>query len=192
MNAVRFAEDIEAVLDWVGEPVIVYGHSAGAAGAIIAAHRNPQRVRLLFLEAAYADTREGLLSLYRWVNPVFGYVFGPMILWWLNRFYRDGLGRVSPAALAPEIHMPTLLIHGARDRRFPLAFARRLQASFSPGRAELFVAAEAGHSDSSLSPGYLESVGRFLRRWDKPLRAATVDPAAEAPAIRNTLKEPRR
>ena len=36
MNAVKFAEDIEAVLQWVGEPVILYCHSAGSAGAIIA------------------------------------------------------------------------------------------------------------------------------------------------------------
>ncbi len=33
MNAVKFAEDIEAVLRWVKEPVILYGHSAGAGGA---------------------------------------------------------------------------------------------------------------------------------------------------------------
>ena len=37
MNAARFAEDIEAVLEWVSEPVILYGHSAGSAGAIAAA-----------------------------------------------------------------------------------------------------------------------------------------------------------
>ena len=37
MNAAKFAEDIAAVLEWVGEPVILYGHSAGSAGAIIAA-----------------------------------------------------------------------------------------------------------------------------------------------------------
>ncbi len=27
MNAVKFAEDIEAVIKWVGEPVRLYGHS---------------------------------------------------------------------------------------------------------------------------------------------------------------------
>jgi hypothetical protein len=40
MNAPRFAEDIEAVLNWVNEPVLLYGHSAGAAAAVIVANRN--------------------------------------------------------------------------------------------------------------------------------------------------------
>ena len=44
MNAMKFCEDIEAVLNWVGEPVILYGHSAGAGGAIIAAERNPGKM----------------------------------------------------------------------------------------------------------------------------------------------------
>ena len=35
MNAVKFAEDIESVMDWIGESVILYGHSAGAGGSII-------------------------------------------------------------------------------------------------------------------------------------------------------------
>ena len=50
MNAFRFAEDAEAVLNWIDEPVLLYGHSAGAAGAIIAASRNPDKIRLLFLK----------------------------------------------------------------------------------------------------------------------------------------------
>ena len=62
MNALKFAEDIEAVLNWVNEPVILYGHSAGAGGAIIAADRNPDQIKLLFLEGCYANTREALLA----------------------------------------------------------------------------------------------------------------------------------
>ena len=49
MNALRFAEDIESVLKWVNEPVLLYGHSAGAAAAAIAAHKNSEIVNLLFL-----------------------------------------------------------------------------------------------------------------------------------------------
>ena len=49
VTALKFAEDIEAVLRWINEPVSLYGHSAGAAGAIIAAHRNPEKIKRLFL-----------------------------------------------------------------------------------------------------------------------------------------------
>jgi len=162
MNAMKFAEDIESILDWVGEPVILYGHSAGSAGAAIAAVRNPARIKLLFLEASYAYTEEALLSLYRWVNPFFGYVFGPMIILWMNLFYHNGLDKVSPARLAPDLKMPVMLIHGEIDRRFPLEFAEKLHRSFPAGHAELHVAPGAGHSGASLAEGYSEAVSRFL------------------------------
>jgi len=164
MNAARFAEDIEAVVNWVNEPVAVYGHSAGAGGAIIAATRNQDKIKLLFLEACYAHTQEGLLSLYKWVNPVFGRLCGPMIIFWLNLFYGHKLETVSPARLAPSLTMPVMLVHGEKDRRFPLAFALTLKDSFSPGQAELYVAAGAGHSESSQTPGYADAVNSFLER----------------------------
>jgi pimeloyl-ACP methyl ester carboxylesterase len=164
MNAVKFGEDIEAVMKWLNQPIILYGHSAGSAGAIIAASRHPDRIRLLFLEASYASTREALLSLYRWFNPFFGICFGPMILFWMNLFYRNRLDDVSPTRLASGLKMPVLLIHGEKDRRFPLDFALKLQRSFAPGQAELYVGQGAGHSDSSRAPDYEKAVKSFLDR----------------------------
>lgn len=171
MNAVRMAEDIEAVLAWVGEPVLLYGHSAGAAAAIVAAHRNPGSVRLLFLEACYADTEEALLSLYRWFNRIFGAVFGPAIVFWMNLAYGFKLQAVSPARLAPGIRAPVLVIHGERDKRFPLSFAEKLHRSFAPGRSELFVAPGAGHSESSLSPRFPAVLKDFIDRRLEPAAA---------------------
>ena len=166
MNAAKFAEDIEAVLRWVNQPVGLYGHSAGAGGAIIAAARNQDKIKLLFLEACYAHTREGLLSLYRWINPFFGIFFGPAIIFWLNRFYGNKLETVSPARLAPSVKMPVMLVHGEKDRRFPLAFAQTLKDSFAAGQADLYVAPDVGHSDSSQTAGYPDAVGSFLdRNW---------------------------
>ena len=164
MNAFKFAEDIEAVIKWLNQPVILYGHSAGSAGAIIAASRHPAWVRVLFLEASYAYTKEALLSLYRWFNPFFGICFGPMILFWMDLFYRKRLDSVSPARLAPGLKMPVMLIHGENDRRFPLDFALKLQRSFAPGQAELYVGQGAGHSDSSQTPGYEMAIKAFLDR----------------------------
>jgi uncharacterized protein len=164
MNAVRFAEDIESVMNWISEPVLLYGHSAGSAGAIIAAHRNHGRVRLLFLEASYAYTKEALTSLYRWFNIFFGIFFAPAILFFMDILYRHSIDSISPALLAPGIKIPVMLIHGEKDARFPLKFAEKLKESFEPGRAELFVAKGADHSDSSLVLGYREAVGSFLER----------------------------
>jgi pimeloyl-ACP methyl ester carboxylesterase len=169
MNAMKFAEDIEAVQRWVDAPIILYGHSAGSGGAIIAAARNPQAVRLLLLEGVYVRTREALLSLYTWVNPLFGRVCGPVILFWLNLFYRGRLDEIDPCRLAREVRVPVMLVHGARDRRFPAAFARRLQACFRPGQAALFIAPQAGHSDASASPEYPVVIQGFVdAHWPPP------------------------
>ncbi len=164
VNAATFAEDIESVMTWVGQPVILYGHSAGSVAAVMAASRNAGRVRLLILEACYAHTREALLSLYRWVNPFFGAVFGPMILFWMALFYRIDLDTLSPARLAPLIDVPVMLVHGEKDRRFPLAFADKLLNSFKPDQARLYIAKGAGHSDSSRVNGYEAALKQFLEQ----------------------------
>ena len=165
MNAFRFAEDVETVLSWVNEPVLLYGHSVGAAGAIIAANRNPEKIKLLFLEACYARTKEALRSLYRSYNLFFGLVFAPMVVLWMDIFYRFKLDEVSPARLAPSIDIPVLIIHGGKDQSFPLHHAWRLKASFTAGRAELFVGRGADHSSSSLTPEYPTTIQNFVNRY---------------------------
>ncbi|MCF8130534.1 MAG: alpha/beta fold hydrolase [Deltaproteobacteria bacterium] len=164
MNAFRFAQDIEAILNWLNEPVLLYGHSMGAAGAILAASRHPDRIRLLFLEGCYARTKEGLRSLYRSVNPVFGLVFGPMIVLWMDIYYRFQMNAISPELLAGTIPVPVLLIHGEKDQSFPLHHAWRLRDAFPGGGAELFVAKGSNHSNSSLDPRYAEAIESFILR----------------------------
>jgi pimeloyl-ACP methyl ester carboxylesterase len=169
MNAPRFGEDIMAVLDWIGEPVLLYGHSAGAAGAILAAHRHQDRIKALFLEGCYPDTEAALRSLYRWVHPLFGKYCGPLLIATLKLLYgRNCLRDYSPAVLAPDLDMPVMLIHGARDRRFPLACARRLKGAFRDGLTEMFVAPRAGHSDSSRDSAYPDAIRSFVARCEAP------------------------
>ena len=131
---------------------------------MIAAVRNPGKIKLLFLEAVFADTREALMHLYIWASPFFGRAFGPMILFWMNLFYRGRLRRMTPCRLAGELEMPVMLIHGEKDRRFPVRFAHRLQECFSRVPAILYVAPGAHHSTSSTTPGYAPAVRRFLEQ----------------------------
>jgi uncharacterized protein len=165
MNAVKFAEDIEAVLNWVNVPVLLYGHSAGSAGAVLAASRNPGMVRLLFLEASYAYTKEALLSLYSWINPVFGKLFGPMIIFWMGFFYRESLEKYSPALLAENITIPVMIIHGEKDRRFPISFALELKKNFPHDRVTCYFGKDSGHSDTSLTQGYKGAVKSFIDEY---------------------------
>jgi pimeloyl-ACP methyl ester carboxylesterase len=164
MNAPRFAEDIEAVLRWVNEPVLLYGHSAGAAAAVIVASRNPDKIKLLFLEGCYAKTKTALLSLYRSYNRLFGILFAPMVVLWMEIFYNNGLDSISPVNLSPNIDLPVMIIHGEKDQNFPLNHAWMLRDSFPAGRAELFVAKNSDHSSSSLNPEYPVAIQTFIDR----------------------------
>jgi uncharacterized protein len=168
MNAFRFAEDIETVMKWVGEPVLLYGHSAGAAGAVIAASDHPERVKLLFLEGCYSRTKPALRSLYRTYNQVFGLLFAPAVVAWMDLFYRFRMDKVSPIRLAPKLDLPVLIIHGENDAPFPLEEARHLRDSFPAGRAEFFVAPGADHSGSSLTPQYPSAIQAFVDRHLPP------------------------
>ena len=175
MNIMKFAEDIGTVLDWLDEPVLLYGHSAGSGAALIAAARNPDRIRILFLEAVFADTHEALMHLYTWANPYFGRLCGPAILFWMNLFYGGRLRRVTPCRLAREIRSPVMLIHGENDRRFPVRFAHELNACFANAPVTLFMAPGANHSASSTTPGYAPAVQQFLERHGiLPTRMAAI------------------
>jgi len=165
MNIMKFAQDIETVLDWLQTPVVLYGHSAGSGGALIAAVRQPDRIRLLFLEGVFADTREALMHLYIWASPLFGHCFGPAILFWMNLFYGGRLRRMTPCRLARSIGVPVMLIHGEQDCRFPVRFAHELKACFTRAPVTLYVAPGAGHSASSSTPGYLPAVKAFLETY---------------------------
>ena len=164
MTALRFAADIETVMNWIGEPVILYGHSAGSGGAAIAASKNPGKIRLLFLEASYPVTREAMLSLYRWFNPVFGRLFGPAIVFLINLFYRNRLDDVDPARMAEHIHVPVMLLHGEKDGRFPVSFVYRIKEAFKKDQVTMYIGPGAGHSDTSKTPGYVPAVTAFLNK----------------------------
>jgi len=165
MNAMKFAEDIEAVLDWINQPVILYGHSAGAGGSIIAASRNQGRINLLFLEACYAYTKKALLNLYRWYNPFFGKYFAPVVLFWMDLLYKKRMDRFSPAVLAAKLRMPVMLVHGEKDQRFPLDYAITVKNQIPPGQVEMFIGKDADHSESSETPGYRKALKAFLDRY---------------------------
>jgi dipeptidyl aminopeptidase/acylaminoacyl peptidase len=128
-------------------------------------------VKLLFLESCYAKTKEALYSLYRNYNWLFGVFFAPMIICWMEIFYKRGLDRVSPVNLAPRIDIPVLIIHGDRDENFPLHHALRLRDSFPNRNAELFVAQGEDHSTPSHNPAYPDAVRAFVERHLGPGRA---------------------
>ena len=167
MSGLRFGEDIETVLKWVGRPAIIYGHSAGAAGALMAAYRNPEMVRALFLESCYYEVRSALRSLYAEMIPYVGWLFGPAIVFWLDRvLYRRRLRSHSPSQLADGIAAPVMLIQGENDPVFPPEDTARLARRLPSARTHFWIAPGADHSSASRASGYVAAVKRFLQAHD--------------------------
>jgi pimeloyl-ACP methyl ester carboxylesterase len=88
-----------------------------------------------------------------------------MVIFWMDLFYGFRLDKVSPVKLAPQIHVPVLIIHGKRDPTFALHHALRLQDSFPAGKTELFVVSEGEHSTCSLAPDYPDGITAFVNRY---------------------------
>ncbi|MCK4793902.1 MAG: alpha/beta hydrolase, partial [Desulfobacteraceae bacterium] len=95
---------------------------------------------------------------------VFGMFFAPMVVWWMDVFYRHGLDSISPTKLASGIDLPVLIIHGEKDQNFPPHHVRSLKNSFPAGRAEVFIAKDTDHSSSSLQPEYPTVIREFVDR----------------------------
>jgi pimeloyl-ACP methyl ester carboxylesterase len=157
-----FADDIGILLRWLGQPVVLYGHSAGAGAAILAASKNPSLVRLLILEGCYAHTRRALWRLYGSMNRVFGLLFGPGLLLWAEIFSGFRLGDYSPVRLAPKTDIPVLIIHGQMDEKFPVRWARQLEKAFPLGRARVYIGNNSTHTQTGETIQCQEAVRDFV------------------------------
>ena len=114
------------------------------------------------MEAAYDDLRTAVASWLRRVR-VPGRFAGP-ILARAGRLAGVPLSSPTPLDLAPRVDVPTLIVHGAKDRiALPEGASRLLDAL--GGDAELLMLAEAHHGDV-FEVGGPELIGRVARLID--------------------------
>lgn len=133
-----------ATESYPGRPIVACGWSLGAAVAVGLADRHPDRLTALIALSPWASLDE----LARRFFP------GPLVSLALTDHY-DSMSR------APEIHLPTLMIHGARDAIIPAEHGRRLAAALA-GPVEHVELAHAGHNDLLAHPEVWREIERFL------------------------------
>ena len=205
------AEDALAVLDAAGAASAhVYGVSLGGAIALQLALDHPGRVRSVILgcTAASAEgvSRSPLLIRVRSLVPAaalnrvaWKLLYGPDTPTGLRaedqqivrRTRCSGRGRRGQLAGAAsfdvtgrlaEIRVPTLVLHGARDRIVPVASAQRLAGGIAGARLVMFP--DAGHVYTTDVPDAAsQEVLRFLAGVSGPGGGSSTGPRPAASAV---------
>lgn len=140
----RFAEDTDAAVAWLRArpgmaqaPVVLLGHSVGAAAVLLAASRRDDIAAVVSLSAfAHPD---GMMR--RWLKEK-GLPFFPLG-WYVLRYVERVIGHrfdaIAPVNTLPRAGCPVLLVHGLDDGVIPPGDAERLHASrgSTPARLHL-------------------------------------------------------
>ncbi len=145
-----------------GLPAAMLGKSLGSAVAIHSAAElsgSAGGPAALVLDSAFTSMREIVTRL------------APMVPWEraIDPDLDDApsLASVIPRLfesldLAPDIHCPTLVVHGGRDTLVPLDQGQRLFEALS-GPKQMKVIPAAGHNDISVYPEYMRVIVGFLK-----------------------------
>ena len=147
----RFAEDIEAALDWLacrpevdGGRLGLVGHSVGAGAALLAASRYPNLQAVVSI-AAFAHPAT---MMKRWLSgrripywPLGTYILR-YVQWVIGHRFHD----IAPVTTIASVTCPVLLIHGLEDDTVPLSDAQTILAAGNPARVQLLAVA-GSHDD---------------------------------------------
>ena len=174
----RFAEDIEAGLDWLrqqpavdAQRLAIMGHSVGAGAALLTATRRPD-VRAVISLSAFAHPREIMRSYLAEAHIPY-----PVLGWYVMRHVQAVIGArfddIAPLASMARLRCPVLLVHGSDDEQVPFTDAQRLLAAGSAGQVQC-LRVESGHDPSAALKAHLPTLVDFLQQ---ALMAAAPEPA---------------
>jgi pimeloyl-ACP methyl ester carboxylesterase len=155
----RFAQDIEAGLNWLhrqpavdGTRLAVIGHSVGAGAALLSATRRLD-LRAVVSLGAFAHPYEVMR---RYLTEF--HIPYPVIGWYVLRHVQRVIGTrfdaIAPINTIPHALCPVLLVHGVDDYVVPFYDAQRLQH-----------AQESQHSHRSAHRGVKPIEDSFCPQW---------------------------
>ncbi len=148
----RFAQDIEAGLDWLGQQpqvqasrLALIGHSVGAGAALLSATRRND-IQAVVSISAFAHPYEVMRRLLKAHHIPF-----LAVGWYVLKHVQHVIGarfdEIAPLRSMGHVRCPVLLVHGEDDDMVPFDDARRLLAAGPPGKVDLL--AVAGRHDPS-------------------------------------------
>jgi len=165
----RFAEDIEAGLEWLKhQPDInawrlgLIGHSVGGAAALLVGSRRNDVAAIVSLSAFDHPERVMRQTLARARIPY--RPFGWLICRYVERVIGHRFDHIAPVNTIGKIQCPVLIGHGADDTLVPCAAAQAIHARANPS-AELHILADSTHE----GPADLQNLGEELAQFLAPI-----------------------
>ncbi len=149
-------DDLRKIVRGAGHrPIVLFGHSLGAAVAIQAA-AGERRIAGVIAAETFSDLRTIARERAPWIltETILSRAF--QLAEKSGRFEVDA---VSPVLAARDIHVPVLLIHGTDDRDTPASHSHRVMSSLG-GSKRLILVNGAAHNESL----------RDERIWDEIVR----------------------
>jgi len=164
----RFAQDIQAGLDWlIAQPEVdckrlaVIGHSVGAGAALLCAARG-DAVRAVVSISAFAHPYEVMrrfMASKRIPYPIFGWY----VLQYVQKVIGSRFEDIAPLRSIQKVRCPVLLVHGTEDEMVPFADAQRIAAAGSSGMVRL-MGVPGRHDPSDALVEELPQIVDFLRQ----------------------------
>lgn len=163
----RFAEDIEAALDWLAQApqvdagrLAVIGHSVGAGAALLSATRRSD-IRAVISISAFAHPYE-VMRRFLAIHHIPYFAVGWYVLRHVQRVIGARFDEIAPIRSIARVRCPVLLVHGKDDDVVPLDDARRLLAAGPAGQVQLLTVAGRHDPIEALQAEQQQLVG-FLR-----------------------------
>ncbi len=149
----RFAEDLEAGLDWLAaqpetDParLAALGHSVGGAAALLAASRRPGRLAAVISLSAF-DHPERVMRAYLRRAFIPYWPLGWLVSRYVERIIGHRFDRIAPTATIAAIRCPVLIGHGALDSLVPPDAAQAIHARRAGDWVELDLLDGTGHDE---------------------------------------------
>ena len=163
----QMAHDTAGLMDALSiERADILGISMGGRIALELALGHPSRVRRLVLVSTSAASRGKvhmswpmrMLWLLQWIPGMHGKYPQPR---YAHRRQREAALGYNATARLGQIDVPTLILHGRRDRSLPLPMAEQLHAGIAGSLLEVF---RGGHMFCFMAerPAFLARVDEFL------------------------------
>jgi pimeloyl-ACP methyl ester carboxylesterase len=164
----RFAEDLDAALDWLkAQPsidsgrLVAVGHSVGGAAVLLSASRRKDLMAVVSVSAFAHPER----VMRRWMEAR-RIPYQPLG-WLINRYVEWVIGHrfdtIAPLHTVRHVRCPVVLVHGTRDDVVPPQCARELQGLAPAGRVQL-IEVPGTHEKFDDETALLERITRVLQR----------------------------